>query len=165
MLCTVCRSFNATRVTPVYSRIAPVFLTPVANALQPKTSTGGFGPIDGDVTPRPKLSKEVLRTLNTAKGVLVSVDSLATPPNRNLHKKYLTVPRSLPCKLVMDVQRERWQVRTSAQKVHVVVPNMYTPEYEHLYSLYSVLKVCFTSFGKESRPFLYCTNITMSRDQ
>lgn len=40
----------------------------------------------------------------------MSVDSLATPPNRNLHKKYLMVPRSLPSKLVMDVQRERWQV-------------------------------------------------------
>lgn len=65
---------------------------------------------DGDATPRPKLSKEVLRTLNSAKGVLMSVDSVATPPNRNLHKKYLMVPRSLPSKLVMDVQRERWQV-------------------------------------------------------
>lgn len=35
---------------------------------------------------------------------------MAAPPNRNLHKKFLTVPRSLPSKLVMDVQRERWQV-------------------------------------------------------
>ena len=68
---------------------------------------------DGDATPRPKLSKEVLRTLNSAKGVLMSVDSVATPPNRNLHKKYLMVPRSLPSKLVMDVQRERWQVYTN----------------------------------------------------
>ncbi len=79
---------------------------------QPKAAGGGFNRNDGDVTPRPKLSKEVLRTLNSAKGILMSVDSLATPPNRNLHKKYLMVPRSLPSKLVMDVQRERWQVRT-----------------------------------------------------
>ena len=68
---------------------------------------------DGDVTPRPKLSKDVLRTLNSAKGILSSVDSITLPPNRNLHKKFLTVPRSLPSKLVMDVQRERWQVRTT----------------------------------------------------
>lgn len=79
---------------------------------QSKNTSGGFGGNDGDVTPRPKLSKEVLRTLNSAKGILVSVDSLATPMNRNLHKKYLMVPRSLPSKLVMDVQRERWQVGT-----------------------------------------------------
>lgn len=77
---------------------------------QPKTTGGSFSRADGDITPRPKLSKEVLRTLNSAKGILMSVDSLATPPNRNLHKKYLMVPRSLPSKLVMDVQRERWQV-------------------------------------------------------
>lgn len=77
---------------------------------QSKLSSGGFVGNDGDVTPRPKLSKDVLRTLNSAKGILMSVDSTATPANRNLHKKFLTVPRSLPSKLVMDVQRERWQV-------------------------------------------------------
>lgn len=77
---------------------------------QPKAAGGGFYRNDGDTTPRPKLSKEVLRTLNSAKGILMSVDSQATPPTRNLHKKYLMVPRSLPSKLVMDVQRERWQV-------------------------------------------------------
>lgn len=51
----------------------------------------------------------------------MSVDSLATPPNRNLHKKYLMVPRSLPSKLVMDVQRERWQVNVREGKLVTVV--------------------------------------------
>lgn len=89
-------------------------LAPACSLFQPKTPSGGFSRNDGDTTPRPKLSKEVLRTLNSAKGILMSVDSLATPPNRNLHKKYLMVPRSLPSKLVMDVQRERWQVHMCA---------------------------------------------------
>ncbi|CAM9243379.1 unnamed protein product [Ascophyllum nodosum] len=75
-------------------------------AKSPSWSSGGNC---GNATPQcqPNLGKEVVRTLNSAKGILTSIDSLATPPSRNIHKKYLTAPKLLPSKLVYDVQRER----------------------------------------------------------
>ncbi|CAM9785845.1 unnamed protein product [Chrysoparadoxa australica] len=62
---------------------------------------------DGDITPRPKLPRDTQRTLASAKQVLSVAESGQAHINRNLNKMYTPVPRALPAKLMMDVQRER----------------------------------------------------------
>lgn len=82
-----------------------------AKAQRDKGETTG-----GDITPRQKLSKETRRTLANARNVLAMADGAHVATNRNLNKMYAPVPRALPEKLMMDVQRERVTMLLSNNK-------------------------------------------------